>query len=60
MITASEGQIEVQVDNWRLTIAPGKGKLLKVDEYANTRRHPFNDTMPGLDFSGNGRGSNQL
>ncbi len=56
----SEGLISVNVDNWRLTIAPGKGRIFKLGEYDQARRYPFNDTMPGIDFSGNGRGSNQL
>lgn len=60
IVKASEGLIEIQVDGWRLSFAPGKGKLLRVGEYAKASRYPFNDTMPGLDFSGNGRGSNRL
>lgn len=50
---ASEGLISVNVDNWGLNLAPGKGRIFKVGEYDQARRYPFNDTMPGLDFSGN-------
>lgn len=37
------------------------GNLLKPGFYDNATRHPFNSpTRPGLTFSGNGRGNNQL
>jgi len=56
----AEGLVSVHVDNWRLEIAPGKGRILKVGEYENAKRYPFNDTMPGINFSGNGRGANAI
>jgi hypothetical protein len=37
------------------------GNLLEVAFFDNATRYPFNSpTRPGLDFSGNGRGNNQL
>src|SRR6185436_6284888 len=45
---------------WILSLSSGDGSPLAVGTYANAARWPFNDGQPGLDFSGSGRGCNQL
>jgi len=47
------------VSSWNLYIAAGDGKTLHPGSYENTQRYPFNDSGPGLDFTGNGRGCNE-
>ena len=54
-------QTWVEVDGWDITfVAPRGGDGLKVGEFPDAKRYPFHDTFPGLNFSGNGRGSNKL
>src|SRR6185295_3029971 len=59
-VRPADGIVEASADGWHLTLSPGQGKVFKVGEYENAKRHPFNDANPGLDFSGKGRGSNTL
>ncbi len=46
---------------WYLDFSAPFDQLLQVGHYSNATRFPFQDfNDPGLDFSGNGRGNNQL
>lgn len=46
---------------WTLNLAAPLGQILKAGTYKNATRFPFqSDSNPGLDFSGSGRGCNQL
>lgn len=46
---------------WRLNFAAPSGTVMAAGEYLNARRYPFQPAgLPGLDFSGSGRGCNQL
>lgn len=46
---------------WRLNFAAPSGTALLTGEYRDARRYPFQPaSQPGLDFSGFGRGCNQL
>lgn len=46
---------------WYTELAAPQGQPLKVGTYQNATRYPFQaPTSPGLDFSGSGRGCNQL
>ena len=48
-------------DWWYLDFAAPKGQPLSVGTYENGRRYPFQpDLLPGLSFSGSGRGCNTL
>jgi hypothetical protein len=47
-------------DGFTLDLASGTGAALAVGSYEDARRFPFNDSSPGLSFSGNGRGCNQV
>src|SRR5262245_23629774 len=45
---------------WILFLQAGDRSPLSVGHYADATRYPFNAAgVPGLDFSGNGRGNNQ-
>ncbi len=46
--------------NWSLSLSAGQGRNLEVAEYRNAKRQPFAGESPGIEFSGNGRGSNTL
>jgi hypothetical protein len=50
----------IQVDGWRINFSGPKSQPIEVGEYPNAKRHPFNGDSPGLDWSGQGRGSNKL
>ena len=46
---------------WSLDFAAPAGQPLQVGHYSDATRFPFNaSTEPGLSFTGNGRGDNQL
>ena len=48
-------------ERWQLRLAAPFGTELTVGVYENATRFPFQDPdVPGLDFSGDGRGSNML
>lgn len=57
---ASAQGVLITVEGWRLNLAAPKGQKLEPGEYLDAKRYPFNGESPGLDFSGNGRGSNRL
>jgi hypothetical protein len=44
-------------DWWSADFAPAQGDILTPGTYPNATRYPFNGTGPGLDVSGNGRGT---
>ncbi|MFO0887678.1 MAG: serine protease [Isosphaeraceae bacterium] len=46
--------------SWSLALSAGQGRNLAVAEYRDAKRQPFAGDSPGLEFSGNGRGSNTL
>jgi hypothetical protein len=45
---------------WYLNLSAPTGTSLKAGAYENARRWPFSSGLPGLDFSGTGRGCNML
>ena len=45
---------------WNADFVPASGDILAVGDYPDAHRYPFHGTGPGFDFSGNGRGCNQL
>ena len=47
-------------DWWTLDLQQAGGGLLKVGEYKNAVRYPFNSNVNGINFSGSGRGCNTL
>ena len=48
-------------DWWTVEFAAPRGQRLTAGTYTDARRYPFQpSTSPGLDYSGNGRGCNQL
>ena len=58
------GGVSVQLTGaaggFNLNVCAAKGEILKVGEYPGATRFPFHDKTPGLDLSGQGRGSNKL
>jgi hypothetical protein len=50
----------VSVDGWSLMFGPAKGQMLKIGEYRDAKRLPFNGDSPGLSFYGKGRIANKL
>lgn len=52
--------VRITVDGWSVDIGSGKGEAFAVGEYQGAKRFAFSGESPGLDFSGNGRGSNML
>ena len=60
MVRKTPRGVDVRVDGWMLQIGGPKGQFLQAGEYPNAKRFAFSDTFPGLDFSGNGRGSNTV
>ena len=56
-----QGAVLIKVEGWTVNFAGPKGRMLQVGEYAGATRYPFQkDGSPGLNFSGNGRGSNTV
>jgi len=53
-------EISLDDDDWELEIAPPEKGKLKVGEYTGAKRYAFNDDAPGLNFSGMGRGANDI
>ncbi len=52
--------VNVRVGGWTLNIGGPQGQFLKPGEYRDAQRFAFSGTSPGLDFHGNGRGSNRV
>ena len=46
--------------NWTLNLSAGQNRTLDVGEYRDAKRQPFSGESPGIEFSGNCRGSNTL
>jgi hypothetical protein len=47
-------------DWWSAEFEAGNGDILVPGDTYSATRYPFNGTGPGMDFSGNGRGCNEL
>jgi len=56
----SRNRIQVHAGPWIAVFASPPGKEIAVGEYHNAKRYPFNGNFPGLDITGESRGSNQL
>lgn len=52
--------VHVEVKGWGLDIGGPNGQFLAVGEHRDAKRFFVSGKSPGLDFSGNGRGSNTL
>jgi hypothetical protein len=52
--------VRITVDGWTAYIGAPTGQSLTVGEYPNAKRFAFSGDSPGLDFYGQGRGSNKL
>jgi len=52
--------LTLDIERGSLDADPNRDGPLTVGVYENAFRFPFNDPLPGLDFSGNGRGCNTL
>lgn len=52
--------VAIDVGGWNVEFAPPQRGTLVPAYYPNARRYPFNDEAPGINFSGNGRGCNQI
>jgi hypothetical protein len=48
------------VGGWTLQFGGPRGHFLEVGEYLDAKRYPFSDDSPGIEFTGNGRGCNQI
>ena len=59
-IKKTQRGVNVSVDRWSLDVGGPKGQFFAVGEYLNAKRFAFSGDSPGLDFSGQGRGSNKL
>jgi hypothetical protein len=61
VVTVRDG-VEAYINrrDWVLTLAAPKNGNLKVGEYQDAKRYPFNGNAPGLSFFGMGRGCNKL
>jgi hypothetical protein len=45
---------------WRILFGAPNGQFLDVGEYQDAKRFPFSDASPGIEFTGQGRGCNQI
>ncbi len=52
--------VHVNVGGWNLDLGAPQGQFLRPGEYRDARRFAFSGASPGLDFNGNGRGSNEV
>jgi predicted Zn finger-like uncharacterized protein len=52
--------VQVSADGWSLLIGAPNGQFLMVGEYTDAKRWVFSGASPGLEFSGKGRGANQI
>ncbi len=63
VLRSSAGVIRCQVGEiggWTLNLLASQNRTLDVGEYREAKRQPFCGESPGIEFSGNGRGSNTL
>jgi hypothetical protein len=45
---------------WQISFGAPHGRFLEVGEYLDAKRFPFSGASPGIEFSGEGRGCNQI
>jgi hypothetical protein len=45
---------------WHISFGAPNGRFLEVGEYLDARRYPFSGASPGIEFTGEGRGCNQI
>ncbi len=59
-VSGSDVLINIHVGGWDVQFAAPQGGKLAVGQYPEAKRYPFHDKSPGLNFSGQGRGANQV
>jgi S1-C subfamily serine protease len=59
-VQGNSAAVHINVGPWDIEFAAPQGQNLAPGEYPNAKRYPFNDDSPGLSFSGDGRGSNEV
>lgn len=47
-------------NSWNLLFGAPTGRFLEAAEYRDAKRHAFSGQSPGIEFTGNGRGCNQI
>jgi hypothetical protein len=52
--------VRIMVGGWDINFGAPTGRFLQLGEYPDAKRHPFSGDSPGIEFSGNGRGCNQI
>jgi hypothetical protein len=45
---------------WNISFGAPQGRFLEVGEYLDAKRYPFSGASPGIEFTGQGRGCNQM
>jgi hypothetical protein len=45
---------------WQISFGAPHGRFLEVGEYRDAKRYPFSGASPGIEFTGEGRGCNQI
>jgi hypothetical protein len=45
---------------WRISFGAPHGRFLEVGQYLDAKRYPFSGASPGIEFTGEGRGCNQI
>src|SRR5260370_18876355 len=45
---------------WQISFGAPNGQFLAVGEYLDAKRYPFSAASPGIEFTGEGRGCNQI
>jgi hypothetical protein len=52
--------VNISVDGWHISFGAPRGRFLEVGEYLDAKRYPFSEASPGIEFTGQGRGCNQI
>jgi hypothetical protein len=59
-ILRNDRGVNISVDGWDIDIGAPDGQFLQVGEYQGAKRYAFSGNSPGIDFRGQGRGSNTI
>jgi hypothetical protein len=59
-IRRNDRGVDISAGGWQIHFGAPRGRFLEVGKYLDAKRYPFSDASPGIEFTGQGRGCNQI
>jgi hypothetical protein len=59
-VRRSDRGVNINAGGWNIQFGAPNGRFLEVGEYRDAKRYAFSGASPGIEFTGEGRGCNQI